>query len=60
MSEHDERPGHDDLSKQAEQTTDKNLHVNPDEATGDIDPFDEDDTEQTAHGLKQKGDEETR
>lgn len=55
MSEHSR-----DLSKQAEQTTDKNLHVHPDEATGEIDPFDEDGTEQTPHGLKQKGDEETR
>jgi len=51
------RPG---LGERAEDTTDKNLHVHPDEATGEIDPFDEDRTEQTPHGLTQKDDEQTR
>ena len=60
MSEHDEGPRRDDQSKQAEKTTDKNLHVHPDEATGEIDPFDEHRTKQTPHGLTQKDDEETR
>lgn len=43
------------LGERAERTTDKSLHVHPDEATGDIDPFDHDATEQTPHGLKQNG-----
>lgn len=56
MSEHDER----DPAHRAKKTTDKDLHVHPDEATGEIDPHDEDRTEQTAHGLTQKDDEQTR
>jgi hypothetical protein len=47
-------------AERAERTTDKTLHVHPDEATGEIDPFDEDGTVQTPHGLTQKGDETTR
>jgi len=48
------------LGERAEDTTDKNLHVHPDEATGEIDPHDEENTVQTPYGLTQKGDEETR
>ena len=48
------------LGERAARTTGKNLHVHPDEATGDVDPFDEDGTEQTPHGLKQNGDDTTR
>lgn len=54
-----EREKHDQVRK-AEKTTDKDLHVHPDEATGEIDPYDEDRTEQTPHGLTQKDDEQTR
>lgn len=55
---HDDRTEHE--AHRAGHTTDKVLHVHPDEATGEIDPFDEDGTEQTSHGLTQKGDETTR
>lgn len=60
MSERDEEPPRDDQSQQAKAMTDKNLHVHPDEATGEIDPSEEHRTRQTPHGLTQKDDEETR
>lgn len=48
------------LRERAARETEKNLHVNPDEATGDVDPFDEERTTQTPHGLKQEGDDTPR
>ena len=60
MSAHKDRTRRHEQERQAELTTDKNLHVHPDEATGEIDPFDEDRTEQTPNGLTQKDDEQTR
>lgn len=56
--EPDDRP--DEQRTAAEELTDKNLHAHPDEATGEIDPHNEEDTRQTTHGLTQKNDETTR